>query len=78
MLNEDIASDIKAKAQRGQRGYEDSPDFVPKIYNVAMTVVELISAKSPEESAQILRSRLQAAGFEVLELSGDVFESEEQ
>lgn len=49
-----------------------------KVYNVAVEVVDLIEAESGEAAIATLTRRLRAADFEVLETSGDAFESEEQ
>ena len=48
------------------------------VYNVAIQVVELIDTDSPENALAELRKRLRQAGFEVMDLEGDAFESEDQ
>lgn len=48
------------------------------IYNVAVQVVDLIDADSPEEAVEVLVGRLIASGEEVVDLSGDAFESDDQ
>ena len=47
------------------------------IYNTAVTVVDLIEADSPEDAMRILRQRVIAQGFDILDGSADAFESED-
>jgi hypothetical protein len=46
-------------------------------YNVKISVVELIEADSPQAAIDAFYDRLSAARFEVLEGSGDAFESDD-
>lgn len=46
------------------------------LYNVSISIVDLIEADSPEEAIDALHRQILDAGLEPLEQSGDAFESE--
>ena len=51
------------------------------VYNVKVSVVELVTADSPEEAIRIFEDRLEASGYDVYESDFDpstAFESEDQ
>jgi len=47
-----------------------------RIFNTAVTVVELVEAETQSDAIFLLTRKLQASGFEAMENSGDAFESE--
>lgn len=49
-----------------------------KVWNVRLSVVELINADTAEDAITALRSKVRAAGLDVYEVdAGDAFESED-
>lgn len=51
-------------------------ELMSRTWNVAATVVDLIDAEDGPAAIERLRARLHAAGFDMLEGSGDAFESD--